>query len=53
MRVGRGVYVTPYQGRLGARHASTESVVQAIEAGGSAQWGGCAQCASPIAKLDG
>lgn len=34
MRVSRGTYVAPYQGRFGARPPSTESVVQAIEASG-------------------
>lgn len=34
MRVSRGAYVAPYQGRFGARPPSTESVVQAIEASG-------------------
>ena len=32
MRVSRGTYVTPCQGRFGARPPSTESVVRAIEA---------------------
>ena len=32
MRVSRGAYVAPHQGRFGARPPSTESVVQAIEA---------------------
>ena len=32
LRVGRGVYALPVQGRFGARPPSTESVVQAIEA---------------------
>ena len=32
MRVSRGAYVVPYQGRFGARPPSTVSVVQAIEA---------------------
>lgn len=32
MRVSRGVYVAPQQGRFGPRPPSTESVVQAIEA---------------------
>ncbi|GBU15479.1 hypothetical protein AwPolaro_08570 [Polaromonas sp.] len=32
MRVSRGVYVAPQQGRFGSRPPSTESVVQAIEA---------------------
>ena len=31
LRVSRGAYVAPYQGRFGARPPSTESVVQAIE----------------------
>lgn len=31
LRVSRGAYVLPYQGRFGARPPSTESVVQAIE----------------------
>ena len=34
MRVSRGAYVAPCQGRFGARPPSTESVVQAIEASG-------------------
>jgi len=34
MRVSRGAYVAPYQGRFGVRPPSTESVVQAIEASG-------------------
>lgn len=34
MRVGRGVYVSPHQGRFGIRPPSMESVVQAIEATG-------------------
>lgn len=33
MRVSRGVYVAPHQGRFGSRPPSTESVIQAIEAG--------------------
>ncbi len=32
LRVGRGVYALPVQGRFGARPPSTESVVEAIEA---------------------
>jgi hypothetical protein len=32
LRVGRGAYVAPHQGRFGSRPPSTESVVQAIEA---------------------
>lgn len=32
LRVSRGAYVAPHQGRFGARPPSTESVVQAIEA---------------------
>jgi hypothetical protein len=32
MRVSRGAYVAPHQGRFGVRPPSTESVVQAIEA---------------------
>ena len=32
MRLGRGVYALPVQGRFGARPPSTESVVEAIEA---------------------
>lgn len=32
MRVSRGAYVIPHQGRFGTRPPSTESVVQAIEA---------------------
>lgn len=36
MRVSRGVYAAPYQGRFGSRPPpSTESVMQAIEASGS------------------
>lgn len=35
IRVSRGVYVAPYQGRFGARPPSTESVMQAIEATGA------------------
>lgn len=35
MRVSRGAYVAPCQGRFGARPPSTESVVQAIEASGA------------------
>jgi len=31
LRVGRGAYVAPVQGRFGARPPSTESVVQALE----------------------
>ena len=31
LRVSRGAYVAPYQGKFGARPPSTESVVQAIE----------------------
>ena len=34
MRVSRGVYAAPYQGRFGARPPSTESVMLAIEASG-------------------
>jgi hypothetical protein len=34
MRVSRGAYVAPYQGRFGARPPSTESVLQALEASG-------------------
>jgi hypothetical protein len=34
MRVSRGAYVAPYQGRFGARPPSTESVMLAIEASG-------------------
>lgn len=32
LRVGRGVYALPVQGRFGVRPPSTESVVEAIEA---------------------
>ncbi len=32
LRVSRGVYVAPHQGRFGSRPPSTESVVRAIEA---------------------
>lgn len=32
LRIGRGVYVAPHQGRFGPRPPSTESVVKAIEA---------------------
>ena len=32
LRVSRGAYVAPHQGRFGSRPPSTESVVQAIEA---------------------
>jgi Family of unknown function (DUF6088) len=32
LRVGRGIYALPVQGRFGARPPSTESVVEAIEA---------------------
>lgn len=32
LRVGRGVYVAPHEGRFGSRPPSTESVLQAIEA---------------------
>jgi predicted transcriptional regulator of viral defense system len=32
LRVGRGVYTLPVQGRFGVRPPSTESVVEAIEA---------------------
>lgn len=35
IRVSRGAYVAPYQGRFGARPPSTESVMQAIEATGA------------------
>jgi hypothetical protein len=32
LRIGRGIYALPVQGRFGARPPSTESVVEAIEA---------------------